>query len=312
MMSQIDDDVEPNLSNLKWKKIGKAVALMIYPLKSSTEPGRYSSFDFRDYGMCTTDGGSHFWDGMFIVYNKTKDKFEDIRRYPALKSAEVVQTNITKAMFSSAHADSGALPLDINPYRNPSYSFTKETWNGTLETYYDSNNEVNQLLYELIYAEDINETKQDITLAQIIPSNWDSTERIKDNWSLFVQGYENIENDQTGKLITLPRFVLMTSRTFLKLHGTKTYASPNIIVYTDESIDPFEEKNWDWIKIGENVILKNIKPISSIFSSPIEKQFQHFGIYCGLWTGGNVKEDDDVFISDTSDTVSTEAKKKDI
>ncbi|XP_012219455.1 uncharacterized protein [Linepithema humile] len=308
MMSQIDDDVEHNLSNLKWKKIGKAVALMIYPLKSSTEPERYSSFDFRDYGMYTTDGGSHFWDGMFIVYNKTKDKFEDSRKYFLLKSIEVEETNINKAILSNAHVDIGAINFDMNPYRNPSYSFTKETWNGTLETHYDLHNEVNQLLKELIYADDINETKQDIILAQMIPSNWDSTKRIKDNWSLFVQGYENIENDQTGRLITLPRFVLMTSRTFLKLYGTKTSASPNIIVNTDESIDPFEEKNWDWIKIGENVILKNIKPVSSL----VEEIYQHFGIYCGLWTGGNVKEDDDVFISDTSDTVSTKAKKKDI
>ena len=32
---------------------------------------------------------------------------------------------------------------------------------------------------------------------------------------------------------------------------------PNILVSTQE---PFEEDNWEWIKIGENVVIRNFKP----------------------------------------------------
>jgi hypothetical protein len=51
------------LHNTHWKKIGKVIDLMIYPVKSSEEPVRYNSFQFRDYGMCRQEYGTHFWDG---------------------------------------------------------------------------------------------------------------------------------------------------------------------------------------------------------------------------------------------------------
>lgn len=32
---------------------------------------------------------------------------------------------------------------------------------------------------------------------------------------------------------------------------------PNIVV---SGTDPFIEDNWEWIKIGENVVIRNVKP----------------------------------------------------
>lgn len=34
---------------------------------------------------------------------------------------------------------------------------------------------------------------------------------------------------------------------------------PNILVSTQQ---PFEEDNWEWIKIGERVVIRNVKPCS--------------------------------------------------
>lgn len=61
-----------------------------------------------------------------------------------------------------------------------------------------------------------------------------------------------------GKFITLPRFVLMTSKTFKELDTKHSFLTPNIIVETGKLMKPFQEKNWYWIKLGDNVILRYV------------------------------------------------------
>nr|XP_012234482.1 PREDICTED: uncharacterized protein LOC105679174 [Linepithema humile] len=282
------DIAYPTLHNPHWRKIGKVCSLMIYPVKSSEMPVLYDSFEFRDYGMCRREFETYFWDGMFLVYNKTKGKFEDGRRYLLLRLLTAQLSNTGEVTLSS-DSISDTVKLDIDRYRNPSNRFVKETWNGTSETFYGSNLYVNTWVKDSI---DIDEINEDVILAQILPRKWDSTRRIRDNWCRFVQGYKTMEEDETGKFITLPRFVLMTIETCIAISREFKTVTPNIVVNTDGgSINPFEEKTWDWIKIGNDVILRNIKPVPSV-----DEKIQHYGIYCALWSGGNVKINDEVCI----------------
>ncbi|XP_012234196.1 uncharacterized protein [Linepithema humile] len=292
-----------NPNNVQWKKIGRVDDLIIYPVKSSAQPVRYDSFAFCDYGMCRQEYGTYFWDGMFLLYNKTKDKFEDSQRYRFLQSVTANLTNTGEVTLSS-HRVLNKVKLDIDRYRNPSNRFVKETWNGTSETIYGSDLHVNTWLKEVLNTNEIvepnefNKANVDITLAQMLPQNWNSTQRIKENLYRFRQGYEDMKFEKkTGKFITLPRFVLMTSKTFVKLDTRHSFLTPNIIIETGKLINPFEEKNWKWIKIGDEIILRNVKPVPR---RPSEEEFKHFGIYCALWTGGNVKLYDKVYIDSES------------
>ncbi|XP_012234488.1 uncharacterized protein [Linepithema humile] len=283
------DKKYPTLQSSNWRKIGQVVDLAIFPVKSSNISLNSDSFEFRDYGMCRQNFGTYIWDGMFAVYNETKGKFEDSRRYPLLRSLCTQLTNPGEVTFSSDRL-SEVVTLNINRDRNPFNQIVMKTWNGTLKTFYGSDLHVNTWLKNWI--DDDDETNEDVTLAQMQPRNGSWTERIKDNWFRFVQGYEAMEEDETGKFITLPRFVLMTSKTRLEIDGKVKHVAPNIIVDTDdESINPFIEKTWDWIKIGDDVILRKVKPVPSA-----DERIQHKGIYCALWSGGNVKMNDEAYI----------------
>nr|XP_012234483.1 PREDICTED: uncharacterized protein LOC105679175 isoform X1 [Linepithema humile] len=288
-----DNDIAyPTLRNPHWKKIGKVNGLFISPVKSSKMLLACDSLDFRDYGMGTRKYKTYLWDGMFIIYNKTKDKFEDSRTYSLLETMIAVSgPNDTGEVMITDKKRTSAVTFNTKQYRNSSNRFIKETWNGT-KAFYGSNRDINTWLKDKIKANDINGADEDIYLTQTIPHDWDSTREIKDNWFRFVEGYKSVEKDETGKFITLPHFVLITKRTGIRT-GIQMHKnidkSPNIIVDIDEWINVFEEQSWDWIKIGNDVILRNVKPSH-------EGEFPHFRINCGLWSGGNVKVNDEVFI----------------
>ncbi|XP_012234242.2 uncharacterized protein [Linepithema humile] len=281
------DKEYPTLQSPNWRKVGEVFDLAIFPVKSSERQFSSKSFDFRDYGMCVHDMETYIWDGMFLVYNKTTGKFEDSRKYPLLESLYVELTNPGELTLSSV-ISSNTITMNINRDRNPFNQFLKEIWNKTLGTFYSSDRNVNTWLKNRICEE----TNEDVILAHMLPRNWYSTGRIKDNWFHFVDGYEAMEEDKTGKFITLPRFILMTLKTQLEVLENNENVTANIIVYTDdESINPFIEKTWNWIKVGDNVILRKVKPVPSA-----DKTIQHCGIYCALWSGGNVKVNDEVYI----------------
>jgi hypothetical protein len=82
---------------------------------------------------------------MFLVYNKTKGKFEDSRRYPLLRSI-TAKLRDTAEVTLSGDGMTDTVELDMARYRNPSNRFVNETWNGTLEAYDGSNQEVNTWL----------------------------------------------------------------------------------------------------------------------------------------------------------------------
>lgn len=84
---------------------------------------------------------------MFTVYNKTKKKFVDSRRYRFLRSITANLTNTGEATLSS-HRVLSKVKLNIDRYRNSSNCFAKETWDGTSQIYYDSNQEVNKWIRE--------------------------------------------------------------------------------------------------------------------------------------------------------------------
>nr|XP_012234200.1 PREDICTED: uncharacterized protein LOC105679009 [Linepithema humile] len=290
------DNEYSTLHNPNWKEIGQVTNLLIYLVKSSKMSVSYNSFKFCDYGMCTENFGTDIWDGMFAVYNKRTEKFEDSRKYPALGKLETWPSGHNEVTLRTK--SSSELILNMQQYRNSANVFVKETWNETLEAFSDSDVHVNTWLKDVIQSNEINETDEDIILSKMNPRNPNSTEGIKNNWFRFVQGYEAMEKDETGKFITLPRFVLITMQTTLKLSNYDFInAAPNIMIKTDEKvINAFEEKTWDWIKIGNDVILRKLKPVPST-----DKTVQHCGIYCALWSGGYVEKDDKIYIY-SSDT----------
>lgn len=82
---------------------------------------------------------------MFIVYNGTKDKFEDARRYPLLQNmiTTVPESQENDKVILSDETMESRKNVDIHHNRYPSNRFRKETWSGDFDKFYDSNSQVN-------------------------------------------------------------------------------------------------------------------------------------------------------------------------
>lgn len=85
----------------------------------------------------------------------------------------------------------------------------------------------------------------------------------------FFPFWRNYFDDRTnifqGLFSDLTSYMLMTTRSVEKLNEKlerpvpTLQFRPNILVSTQQ---PFEEDNWEWIKIGERVVIRNVKPCS--------------------------------------------------
>lgn len=88
-------------------------------------------------------------------------------------------------------------------------------------------------------------------------------------WFFFFPFWRNYFDDRTnvfqGLFSDLTSYMLMTTRSVEKLNEKlerpvpTLQFRPNILVSTQQ---PFEEDNWEWIKIGERVVIRNVKPCS--------------------------------------------------
>ena len=121
----------------------------------------------------------------------------------------------------------------------------------------------------------------------------------------YTEVYQTIRNEDTGLFCDLASYMLMTVQSVDKLNEkleTPVPAlqfRPNILLYTKEA---FSEDDWEWIKIGERAVVRNVKPctrfrqLTDPKSLALEGTAPKMGIYCGLYVPGKVKIDDDVFV----------------
>ncbi|KOX75830.1 MOSC domain-containing protein 1, mitochondrial [Melipona quadrifasciata] len=82
-------------------------------------------------------------------------------------------------------------------------------------------------------------------------------------WKKFTKVYQRLRSEDTGLFSDLASYMLMTTRSMEELNEKlerpvpSLQFRPNILVSTQQ---PFEEDQWEWIKIGERVVIRNIKP----------------------------------------------------
>lgn len=86
-----------------------------------------------------------------------------------------------------------------------------------------------------------------------------------DSFSFWRNYFDDRTNVFQGLFSDLTSYMLMTTRSVEKLNEKlerpvpTLQFRPNILVSTQQ---PFEEDNWEWIKIGERVVIRNVKPCS--------------------------------------------------
>ncbi|XP_012238906.1 mitochondrial amidoxime-reducing component 1 isoform X7 [Bombus impatiens] len=320
------DDTIAELPDPKWEKVGQIQELYMYPLKSGRGKN-VRECDFTEYGMKLDNAGKFaLRDRMFLVYNEETGRFQTGRQYPTLilVSLSVVDENKVKLEAVGMPSVIFEVPKNL---MDASEAVQCKMWWGEPVNCIDCGTEPAEWLSRFLTG-----TTSGLRLGY---TRMDRRDVFVDPWKKFTQVYRTLRSEDTGLFSDLASYMLMTTSSVEQLNEKlETPVStlqfrPNILVSTQQ---PFEEDEWEWIKIGERVVIRNVKPCSRCklvgvnpengvmdkeeplktlksFREPtdperisLEGKAPVMGIYCGLYVTGRVQIGDEVFIHRSNDS----------
>lgn len=330
-------DVIAELPKPKWKKVGQIQELYFYPLKS----GRGKSItecNFTNYGISVRDEGKlTLRDRMFLVYNEETYKFQTGRHYPTMILVSLSAVDEFKVKMEAVGMPSVIFSLPSDSKKRTEAIECKMWW-GEPTKCIDCGAEAAEWLSRFLTG-----TNSGVRLAYTL---MDKRSIQADCWKKYAEVYKTIRDEDMGLFSDLSSYMLMTTQSLNALNEKlespvpAIQFRPNILVDTEK---PFAEDDWEWIKIGERAVIRNVKPCTRCKMIKINhntgvpdkdeplKTLQSFreltdpervalegnspqmGIYCGLYVTGTVKVGDDVFLhvpEDSSEQNHTKAAKK--
>ncbi|XP_057318668.1 mitochondrial amidoxime-reducing component 1-like [Microplitis mediator] len=300
----------------RWIKAGKIKELFYYPLKSGRGKEIFEC-KFTEYGIAVIDDKCiTLRDRMFLVYNEENGKFITGRNYPTLLLVSLCAVDKFKVKLEAI----GMPPLIFELPQN-SDSVDCSMWWGEPLKCTDCGNAPAEWISKFLTG-----TDSGLRIGMAISDNRNI---LKGPWEKFTKVYDTLTNDDVGLFADLASYMLMTESSLEELNKkldnkiSSLQFRPNIVV---SGTDAFAEDDWEWIKIGESVILRNVKPCPRCTMTRVNpetgeadkqeplktlKTFREqtdpqrvlvdgkapvLGIYCGLYAMGDVKVGDDVFL----------------
>ncbi|XP_015514860.2 mitochondrial amidoxime-reducing component 1 [Neodiprion lecontei] len=300
----IKNDTLQQILPKEWRKIGHVNELFIYPLKSGR--GKYLKESvFTDYGISVNIDNRYFSlrDRMFLVYNEETGEFRTSRNYPTLILVTLSAVDTDNVKLEAVGMPSVMFKVPESTVKSVSTPAPCLLWwGGTLECL-DCGSEVAKWISKFLTG-----TNNGLRLGCATGRrNIDSAEQ--EPWENFDDVYATLKNTSTGLSSDLGSYMVMSESSVHELNqkmdrpGLALQFRPNIVIAGPE---PFAEDNWDWIKIGEGVVIRNVKPYSSFRGQrnpqrvQVEGKAPTMGIYCGIYQTGNVQVGDDVYINQPS------------
>ncbi|CAD1477780.1 unnamed protein product, partial [Heterotrigona itama] len=294
------DDTITELPDPKWQKVGQIQELYVYPLKS----GRGKSImecDFTEWGISFEDAGKFkLRDRMFLVYNEETGRFQTGRQYPTLILVSLSAVDETKVKLEAVGMPSVIFQVPKNA-ENASEAVQCTMWWGEPVKCIDCGTESAEWLSRFLTG-----TTSGLRLGYTM---MDKRNVFVKPWKKFTKVYQRLRNEDTGLFSDLASYMLMTTRSMEQLNEKlerpvpTLQFRPNILVSTQQ---PFEEDQWEWIKIGERAVIRNVKPCTRFREQTdperisLEGKAPMMGIYCGLYVPGSVKIGDEVFVHRSS------------
>lgn len=320
------DDTINELPDPKWKKVGQIQELYMYPLKSGRGKS-VSECDFTEWGISFEDAGKFkLRDRMFLVYNEETGRFQTGRQYPTLILVSLSAVDETKVKLEAVGMPSVIFQVPRNT-EDASEAVQCTMWWGEPLKCIDCGTESAEWLSRFLTG-----TTSGLRLGYTM---MDKRNVFAEPWKKFTKVYQTLRNEDTGLFSDFASYMLMTTRSMEQLNEKlerpvpSLQFRPNILVSTQQ---PFEEDQWEWIKIGERVVIRNVKPcmrcklvgvnpengvmdkkepLNTLKSFreqtdperiSLEGKAPAMGIYCGLYVPGSVKIGDEVFVNRSSDS----------
>ncbi|XP_015185472.1 PREDICTED: mitochondrial amidoxime-reducing component 1-like [Polistes dominula] len=324
--SEINVETKLNIPKLKWVKVGRVEELYYYPLKSGRGK-TITECKFTEYGISVEDEGLlTLRDRMFMVYNEETFKFQTARHYPTMILVSLSAVDQYKVKLEAVGMPSVVFRVPEKSEKS-SAAIACSMWFGEPVKCIDCGPEPAEWLSRFLTG-----TNSGLRLGYSMP---DRREITKGTWERFAKVFNTMRDEDSGLFSDLTSYMLMTSKSLDNLNERletpvpTLQFRPNIVVSNDE---PFVEDNWEWIKIGDRAIIRNVKPCPRCKMTRIDPETGNvakeeplktlysfrkqtdpakialdgpaplMGIYCGLYITGRVKLKDDVFVHLPEDT----------
>ncbi|KAK2582550.1 hypothetical protein KPH14_004841 [Odynerus spinipes] len=305
---------------LKWVKVARVEELYYYPLKSGRGKA-VGECKFTEHGISIESNGLFSLnDRMFLVYNEETRRFKTGREYPTMILVSLSAVDERKVKLEAVGMPSVVFRV---PEKTEKSSAIVECtmWWGEPVKCIDCGPEPAEWLSRFLTG-----TNSGLRLGF---SLFDKRQLTKGPWERFTKVYNNLKDEDTGLFADLTSYMLMSSQSLdmlnekLETPVPALQFRPNIVVSGE---GPFVEDTWEWIKIGDRAIIRNVKPCSRCRMIKVNpatgiadkaepfktlKSFREqkdpekrslegsaptLGIYCGLYVTGRVKVGDDVFV----------------
>ncbi|KZC08049.1 MOSC domain-containing protein 1, mitochondrial [Dufourea novaeangliae] len=284
--------------------------------------------DFTEFGISIeSEGRFTLRDRMFLVYNEETGRFQTGRQYPTMILVSMSAVEEDKVRLEAVGMPSVVftVPKSID---EGSEAVPCTMWWGEPVKCIDCGPEPAEWLSRFLTG-----TNSGLRLGYSMMNRRDLS---IDPWNKFTKVFSTLQSDDTGLFSDLASYMLMTTASLktlnekLEIPVPALQFRPNIVVSAEKS---FEEDNWEWIKIGEKTVIRNVKPCTRckfILVNPetgtaegeeplktlksfrqstdpnimsLEGQAPLMGIYCGAYIPGKVKLGDDVFVHIPDDSV---------
>lgn len=317
-------DEMPELQDPNWVKVGQVEELYVYPMKS----GRGRNVDeceFTEFGICIeSEGKFTLRDRMFLVYNEESGRFQTGRNYPTLILVSVSAVDEDKVRLEAVGMPSVVFTVPKCTEENVE-AVQCTMWWGEPVKCIDCGPEPAEWLSKFLTG-----TNSGLRLGC---SRLDR--RDLSVWSKFTKVYSTLECEDTGLFSDLASYMLINAKSVDMLNEKlerpvpPLQFRPNIVLSAPEA---FAEDNWEWVKIGEKAVIRNVKPCTRCkfilvnqetgipdTEEPLKtlKSFrQHtdperislegeaplMGILCGSYIPGKVRAGDNVYVHVAEDS----------
>lgn len=300
----------------KWEKIGKVSHLYIYPVKSC------SFIEVPEISASLMGARTEtISDRVFMIVNE-KQELVTARSFPKLVLVKPSVKDKDTLVLSAPGAQD--FEIKLNELKNDKEQATKDAtiWESKVKVM-DLGDAASKWITEIIGSEE--------KLRLVYYPDTKCVRELREKHKV----YKEMDKNHIGALQDATSFMLLNEssledlNTKLNKSVLPTQFRPNIVI---SDAKPYDEDDWKFIKVGESVVMKSLKPCTrGTFSAVDQNSGEHskdgeplktlntyrrkdglpvMGINAGLLRKGNIKVGDDVFVSYKDNSDKSDKKQK--
>lgn len=227
----------------RWKQIGKITEINTFPIKSCA-PIKKEIAICDDLGL----GINEFIHDRVFMITKTDKHFVTGRTYPKLL---LIKPSINRNILTLTIPDGSTVDVNVEKLLSMKTEIA-QVWQETIESV-DAGDEVAKFISKFIL-----ETDEGLRLV-LFPKNY-PTRHIDKRF----KAYKNMRQMDSGALVDKTAYVLINQASIDDLNSRIENSAikplqfrPNIVV---DGPDAYAEDKWDWIRIGDDVVFRTLRP----------------------------------------------------